>query len=128
VLDVVKKKERDSTMQLNQFNVIGRIGKDGVKEIEGTKKPMCVFSLANDQSYKDKEGNRTEQTEWFNVVVYGGYVKTCLESLKQGSKIRISGKLHNKEFETKDGDKRHSTELVINQSSGEIEFLDKKEK
>jgi single-strand DNA-binding protein len=115
-------------MQLNQLNINGYLGKDGAKNIGSEEAPICAFSLGNDQSYTDKEGKRVEQTEWLNVVVFGGLAKPCLDSLKKGSHVGVYGaKIRTRNYEDKEGVNRTVVEAVVDQRNGQVAFLDKKE-
>ena len=96
----------------NKVQLIGRLGQDPeiVTFNDGNK-----FSLATDDSYKDKNGNKVERAYWHNIVVKNGLVKVVEEYVTKGQEIAIEGKLTNRVWEDKDGNKRYVTEVVCNE-------------
>lgn len=99
----------------NKVQLIGRLGQDPeiVTFNDGNK--MAKFSLATDDSYKDKNGNKVERAYWHNIVVKNGLVKVVEEYITKGQEIAIEGKLTNRVWEDKDGNKRYVTEVVCNE-------------
>ena len=99
----------------NKVQLIGRLGQDPeiVTFNDGNK--MAKFSLATDDSYKDKNGNKVERAYWHNIVVKNGLVKVVEEYATKGQEIAIEGKLTNRVWEDKDGNKRYVTEVVCNE-------------
>ena len=99
----------------NKVQLIGRLGQDPeiVTFNDGNK--MAKFSLATDDSYKDKNGNKVERTYWHNIVVKNGLVKVVEEYVTKGQEIAIEGKLTNRVWEDKDGNKRYVTEVICNE-------------
>jgi single-strand DNA-binding protein len=99
----------------NRVQLIGRLGQDPeiINFQDGNK--MAKFSLATDDSYKDKEGNKVERAYWHNIVVRGGLVKVVEEYITKGKEIAIEGKLTNRSWDDKDGTKRYTTEIICNE-------------
>lgn len=99
----------------NKVQLIGRLGQDPeiVTFNDGNK--MAKFSLATDDSYKDKNGNKVERAYWHNIVVKNGLVKVVEDYVTKGQEIAIEGKLTNRTWEDKDGNKRYVTEVVCNE-------------
>lgn len=99
----------------NKVQLIGRLGQDPeiITFDDGNK--IAKFSMATDDSYKDKNGDKVERTDWHNVVVKGGLVKIVEEYVNKGKEIAIEGKLTTRSYETKDGEKRYITEIVCNE-------------
>ena len=99
----------------NKVQLIGRLGQDPeiVTFNDGNK--MAKFSLATDDSYKDKNGNKVERAYWHNIVVKNGLVKVVEEYITKGQEIAIEGKLTNRVWEDKDGNKRYVTEVICNE-------------
>ena len=99
----------------NKVQLIGRLGQDPeiVTFNDGNK--MAKFSLATDESYKDKNGNKVERAYWHNIVVKNGLVKVVEEYVTKGQEIAIEGKLTNRVWEDKDGNKRYVTEVICNE-------------
>ena len=97
---------------VNKVILVGNLGKDPeVRYLEGGT-AVANFSLATTESYKDKQGNRIEQTEWHNIVVWRGLAEVAEKYLKKGSQVYVEGKLRNRSYDDKDGVKRYSTEIV----------------
>ncbi len=98
----------------NSVNLIGRLGQD--PEIftfdNGTRK--ATLSLATDESYKNKEGEKVEHTEWHTLVVWGSQIKVVETYLKKGMEICIEGRLTYNHWEDKEGKKHYKTEIVVN--------------
>ena len=99
----------------NKVQLIGRLGQDPeiVNFEDGNK--MAKFSLATDDSYKDKKGQKVERAYWHNIVVKGGLVKVVENYVTKGQEIAIEGKLTNRSWEDKDVNKRYMTEIICNE-------------
>ena len=95
---------------INKVILIGNLGKD--PEVmtfdNGVKK--TTFSLATTESYKNKEGNRVEQTEWHNIVLWRGLAEVAERYLNKGSQVYIEGKIKTRSYE-QDGVKKYVTEI-----------------
>ena len=99
---------------VNRVILIGRLGKDPeVRRLE-TGAVVAKFSLATNESYKDKEGNRVDQTEWHNVVVWRTQAEIAEKYLKKGMLVYVEGKLTHREYTDKDNQKKYFTEVVAN--------------
>ncbi len=97
---------------LNKVILVGNLGKDPeVRHLEGGT-AVANFSLATSESYKDKSGQRIEQTEWHNIVVWRGLAEIAEKYLKKGMTIYIEGKLRTRSWDDKEGHKRYITEIV----------------
>jgi len=99
----------------NRVQLIGRLGQDPeiVNFDDGNK--IAKFSLAVDDSYKDKNGNKVERTYWHSIVVRNGLVKVVENYVSKGQEIAIEGKLTNRSWEDKDGNKRYFTEIICSE-------------
>jgi single-strand DNA-binding protein len=98
---------------INKVILIGRLGKDPeVRQITSGDK-VANFSIATTENYKDKEGNKVENTEWVNIVLWKGLAGVAESYLKKGSLVYIEGKLTTRSWE-KDGTKHYTTEVVGN--------------
>ncbi len=99
----------------NKVQLIGRLGQDPeiVSFQDGNK--MAKFSIATDDSYKDKNGNKVERAYWHNVVVKGGLVKVVEQYVTKGKEIAIEGKLTNRSWDDQEGNKRYTTEILCNE-------------
>ena len=99
----------------NKVQLIGRLGQEPeiVTFQDGNK--MAKFSLATDDSYKDKAGNKIERAYWHNIVIKGGLVNVVENYVKKGHEIAVEGKLTNRSYETKEGEKRYVTEILVHE-------------
>ncbi|UPS92782.1 single-stranded DNA-binding protein [Bizionia sp. M204] len=99
----------------NKVQLIGRLGQDPeiISFEDGNK--MAKFSLATDDSYKDKNGEKVERTYWHNVIVKNGLVKVVEAYVTKGQEIAIEGKLTNRSWDDKDGKKHYITEVLCNE-------------
>lgn len=112
-------------MKINKFQVSGNVGKDPEIRQVGDKK-VANFSLAATESYKDKQGEWQNITDWFNIVVWGRKAEYVENYVKKGSNLYIEGQLKNRSWEDKEGNKRNSIEVMLSDFKGEIQFIGKK--
>lgn len=98
----------------NACTFTGRLGGD--VEIRYTTGGQAVanFSMACGETWKDKDGNKKERTEWIKVVLWGKLGEVAAEYLSKGSKVLISGKLQTRSWDDKEGNKKYTTEIVAN--------------
>lgn len=97
---------------VNKVILIGNLGKDPeVRHLEGGT-AVANFTLATSEAYKDKNGQRVEQTEWHNIVVWRALAEVAEKYLKKGSTIYLEGKIRTRSWEDKDKVKRYTTEIV----------------
>jgi single-strand DNA-binding protein len=99
---------------VNKAILIGRLGRDPETRYTGGGTPVCNFSLATDESYTDKSGERQKKTEWHNIVAWGKLAENCAKLLSKGSLCYVEGRLQTREWNDRDGNKRRTTEIVIN--------------
>ncbi len=98
----------------NTVQLIGRLGKDPeVKSFESGKK-LATFSLATSDSYKNQKGEKVNDTQWHNVVIWGKLADVAGKYLKKGNEIAVEGKLVHRSYETAAGEKRFITEINVN--------------
>ncbi len=97
---------------VNKVILIGNLGRDPeLKYLEGNV-ARVNFSLATSDSYKDKNGNRVDQTEWHNIVMWRGLAESAEKYLKKGTQVYVEGKLQTRQWTDKEGQKRSTTEIV----------------
>src|SRR5690348_14007940 len=97
---------------LNKVLLIGNLGKDPELRYTANGQAVATFTLATNESWKDKEGNLQERTEWHNIVAWQRLAEICGEYLKKGKKVYVEGRLQTRNFEDKEGMKRYVTEIV----------------
>ena len=99
----------------NKVQLIGNLGnKPEIRTTESGKK-MARFSLATDETYRSAKGEKITETQWHNVIAWGKVVEIAEQYLTKGSEIALEGKLVNRNYTDKDGNKRYVTEVQVNE-------------
>jgi len=101
-------------MSVNKVILVGRLGRDPETRYTGGGQAVANFSVATDETYKDKNGERQKRTEWHKIVVWGKQAEIAQQYLKKGSLIFIEGRIQSREWQDKEGQKRTSFEIVAN--------------
>jgi single-strand DNA-binding protein len=99
-------------MSVNKVMLVGRLGRDPETRFTGGGQAVANFSVATDETYKDKNGERQKRTEWHKIVVWGKQAEIAQQYLKKGSLIFIEGRIQSREWQDKEGQKRTSFEIV----------------
>jgi single-strand DNA-binding protein len=108
----------------NKVQLIGHIGMNPeIITLESGKK-IAKFSMATNETFKNSKGEKTEDTQWHNLIAWDKKADIIEAYLKQGNEVAIEGKLTHKSYEDKDGNKRYVSEIVVN----EILMIGKKNK
>jgi len=96
---------------VNKVILLGNLGKDPeIKYLDGNI-AVVNFSLATAEVYKDKAGNKTEQTEWHNIVIWRNLAENAHKLLKKGMQIYLEGKIHTRQRTDRTGNKKNITEI-----------------
>ncbi|MGI4875130.1 MAG: single-stranded DNA-binding protein [Janthinobacterium lividum] len=102
---------------INKVILVGNLGKDPeVRHLEGGAS-VAHFTLATNEYYKDKQGNRVERTEWHNISAWRGLAELAEKYLKKGSQIYVEGKLRTRQYQDKDQQTRYITEVIAEEIS-----------
>ena len=99
---------------LNKVQLIGNLGGDPDLKYTESNVAVATFSIATNESYKDQNGNLIERTEWHRCVAWRKPAEIIHQYLKKGSKVYVEGKLQTRSWDDKDGSKRYTTEVVVN--------------
>jgi len=99
---------------VNKVLLIGNLGKDPEVRKLDNGSSVGRFSVATNESYKDKSGEWQNLTEWHNVVVWRALAERAERSLKKGNMVYVEGKLTTRKWQDKEGNDRYSTEVVAN--------------
>jgi single-strand DNA-binding protein len=102
-------------MSVNKVILVGRLGKDPETRFTTSGQAVCNFSLATDETYKDRAGERQKRTEWHKIVVWSKLAEICQKYLHKGSLVFIEGRITTRQWDDKEGQKRYSTEIVANE-------------
>jgi single-strand DNA-binding protein len=99
-------------MSVNKVILVGRLGRDPETRFTGAGQAVANFSVATDESYKSRSGERQKHTEWHKIVVWGKQAEIAQQYLKKGSLVFIEGRIQTREWQDKEGQKRTSFEIV----------------
>jgi single-strand DNA-binding protein len=98
---------------VNKVILVGNLGADPELKYTPSNRPVCNLSIATNEVFKDKGGQRQERTEWHRVTVWGEQAENCSKYLAKGRMVYIEGRLQTRSWDDKtDGKKRYSTEIV----------------
>lgn len=99
----------------NKVQLIGNLGNDPeIITLESGKK-LAKFSVATNESYKNKDGEKIADTQWHNVIAWGKTADIIETYITKGKEVAIEGKLTSRSYETKEGEKRYITEVVCSE-------------
>ena len=107
---------------LNKVQIIGRLGKDPELRYSQSGTPVANLSVATDESYKDRDGNKVDRTEWHRVSVFQRQAENCANFLAKGSLVYVEGSLTTRKWQDQQGQDRYTTEIKAER----VQFLDRK--
>lgn len=99
-------------MAVNKVILVGNVGKDPETRYLDENTPVCKFPLATSEVYRNRDGEKIEQTEWHNIVLWRGLAKVAEQYVKKGTQLYIEGRIRSRSYDDKDGIKRYITEIV----------------
>jgi len=100
---------------LNKVMLIGHLGRDPEMRYTPSGRPVTSFSVVTTRTWTSAEGDRHEESEWFNVVSWGNLAEICNQYLTKGQQVYVEGRLQTRGWEDEDGKKHYRTELVANE-------------
>jgi single-strand DNA-binding protein len=100
---------------LNKVMIIGHLGREPEMRYTPSGRPVTSFSVATTRSWNSPDGERREETEWFNVVAWGNLAEICKQYLAKGQQGYVEGRLQTRRWEDQDGKKHFSTEVVASE-------------
>ncbi|HTP07355.1 MAG TPA: single-stranded DNA-binding protein [Anaerolineae bacterium] len=112
------------TRGLNKVMIIGRLGRDPEMRYTPNGRPVTAFSVAVNRSWMAGDGDKREETEWFNVVAWGNLAEICKQHLRKGQTVYVEGRLQTRGWDDQEGKKHYRTEIVANEM---IMLSDKRE-
>jgi len=101
-------------MSVNKVILVGRLGRDPDVRFTSSGQPVANFSLATDETYRDRAGERQKRTEWHKIVVWGKQAEIAQKYLKKGSLVYVEGRIQQREYTDRDQNKRTSFDIVCN--------------
>ena len=102
-------------MSVNKAILVGRLGRDPETRYTSGGQAVANFTLATDETFKDRSGERQKRTEWHRIVLWGKLAEITQQYLKKGMLVYIEGRIQTRQWEDKrDGQKRSTTEIVAN--------------
>jgi single-strand DNA-binding protein len=100
---------------LNKVIIIGNVGREPEMRYTPSGRPVTSFSVATSRTWVSAEGERREETEWFNVVAWGNLAEICKAHLTKNQQVYVEGRLQTRGWEDETGKKHFRTELVANE-------------
>ena len=107
---------------LNKVTIIGNTGQEPEMRFTPAGKPVTSFSVATNWVYTSPEGERKQETEWFNVVAWNRLAEQCNQFLSKGKLVYVEGRFRTRSWEGQDGQNHTKTEVIANR----VVFLDRK--
>ena len=117
---------------LNKVIIIGYVGRDPEMRYTPSGRPVTSFSVATTRTWVSAEGDRREETEWFNVVAWGNLAEICKTHLTKDQQVYVEGRLQTRGWEDDQGKKHFRTELVAQEMillgdrrhhTGDVDFI-----
>ena len=113
---------------VNKVILVGNTGADPEVRTMQDGREMATLSLATSDSWKDRDGNRQEKTQWHRVVIFSpGLVGIVKQYVKKGAKLYIEGQLQTRKYTDKSGIERYSTEVVLSAYNSSLTMLDSRQ-
>jgi single-strand DNA-binding protein len=100
---------------LNKVMIIGHLGRDPEMRYTPSGKAVTSFAVETHRDWVTPDGQRHDETEWFNVVAWGGLAEICKQHLSRGQQVYIEGRLQTRGWEDSEGKRHYRTEIVANE-------------
>ncbi len=101
-------------MSVNKVILVGRLGRDPETRYTSSGQAVCNFTMATDESYRDRAGERQKRTEWHRIVVWSKQAEIAQQYLRKGSLLYIEGRIQTRQWDDREGQKRTTVEIVAN--------------
>jgi len=101
-------------MSVNKAILVGRLGRDPETRYTSAGQAVCNFTLATDETYRDRAGERQKRTEWHRIVVWGKQAEIAQQYLRKGSLVFVEGRIQTRQWDDREGQKRTTVEIVAN--------------
>ncbi|QED23744.1 single-stranded DNA-binding protein [Candidatus Deianiraea vastatrix] len=112
---------------INKVILVGNVGQDPEVKVMQSGSKVVNFSLATSETWKDKNGEKRDSTEWHRIVVYGDRLPDIIgQYVKKGTKLYVEGSIKSRKYTDASGNERTITEIVLQNYSGTVKILDSK--
>jgi single-strand DNA-binding protein len=101
-------------MSVNKAILVGRLGRDPETRYTSSGQAVCNFTLATDETFRDRAGERQKRTEWHRIVLWGKLAEIAQQYVKRGTMVYLEGRLQTRQWDDRSGNKRTTTEIVGN--------------
>ncbi|MGE5561791.1 MAG: single-stranded DNA-binding protein [Bacillota bacterium] len=113
---------------VNKVILVGNLGADPEARSLNNGGEVVNMRVATSESWKDRDGNRQERTEWHNVVIFNENLgRVAKNYLRKGSKVYLEGQIQTRKWQDQSGNDRYTTEIVLQRFRGELVLLDSRE-
>jgi single-strand DNA-binding protein len=113
---------------VNKVILVGNLGADPESRTFANGGEVVNLRVATSETWKDKDGNRQEKTEWHSVAIFNENLGRVAKSyLKKGSKVYLEGQIQTRKWQDQSGNDRYTTEIVLQRFRGELVLLDSRE-
>jgi len=99
-------------MSVNKAILVGRLGRDPETRYTSGGQAVCNFTLATDETYRDRNGERQKRTEWHRIVVWAKQAEIAQQYLHKGSLVFVEGRIQTRQWDDREGQKRTTVEIV----------------
>src|SRR3954464_361932 len=122
------RQESEEMAGVNKVILVGNLGDDPEARSLNNGGEVVNMRVATSESWKDREGQRQERTEWHNVVIFNENLgKVAKSYLRKGSKVYLEGQIQTRKWTDNSGNDRYTTEVVLQKFRGELVLLDSRE-
>jgi single-strand DNA-binding protein len=97
---------------INKVILIGSLGKDPETRFTGSGKAVTNFSMATNENWKDRAGEKQERTEWHRIVAWGKLAEICDKLLSKGKQVYVEGRIQTRAWDDREGNKKYTTEII----------------
>lgn len=108
-------------VSLNKVMLIGNVGNDPEMRFTPNGNPVTSFRVATNRIFTTAEGEKKQETDWFNIVTWNKLAEQCNRSLTKGRLVYVEGRLHTHSWDNPDGQKRYRTDVIAER----VTFLDR---
>jgi single-strand DNA-binding protein len=108
---------------VNKVILVGNLGRDAELRFTPGGDPVANFSLATNESWTDRSGQKQERTEWHKIEIFGKTAQTLNDYLKKGRSIYVEGSIRYEEWTDKDGNKRNTTRIRVSGPNSRVVLL-----